>query len=79
MTTPLMGWLSVNSPFDAYEVKEAAFVKMAADKSKVKMIALLANIKTIKIRVVMILYMIRYCRLDVRIWHSDLMSGKLYF
>jgi hypothetical protein len=45
MTTPLMGCLLVISSFAAYEVKEAALVKMAAHKSKVKMIALLAKIK----------------------------------
>jgi len=53
MTTPLMGWLLVDSLVDAYELKDVALVKTAA-RRKVKIIPLLAKIKTMGIRVRMI-------------------------
>jgi hypothetical protein len=53
MTTPLMGWLLVNSLVDAYELENVALVKTTA-RRKVKIIPLLAKIKTMGIRVRMI-------------------------
>jgi len=50
MTTPLMGGLLIDSLADAYEHKQVAQVKMTA-KRKVKIIPLLAKIKTIRIRI----------------------------
>ena len=49
MTTPLMGWLTIGSLVDAYELKKVVLVNTTARK-KDKISTLLTKIKTIEIR-----------------------------
>jgi len=51
MTTPLMGWLLVILVVDAYEPNEVALIRTAT-RRKVKIILVLAKIKTILTRIV---------------------------
>ena len=51
MTTPLMGWLLVILVVDAYKPNEVALIRTAT-RRKVKIILVLAKIKTILTRIV---------------------------